>query len=95
VALGIVIYKDAKAHDMSGALWTAIAVLGPNFIGVIIYLIVRSNVEKKYNCSNCKAEVRADYNMCPSCQGVFEKVCHVCKRAVSGEVAYCPYCGTK
>lgn len=93
ITLGVVVYKDAKAHNMSAGLWTAVAVLAPNFIGVIIYLIVRSNQEKKLNCSNCHAEVKSDYNMCPNCQAVFENTCEVCKHAVNTQMAYCPYCG--
>lgn len=94
VTLGVVVYKDAKAHNMSAGLWTAVAILAPNFIGVIIYLIVRSNQEKKLNCSNCQEEVKSDYNMCPNCQAVFENTCEVCKHAVNTQMAYCPYCGT-
>lgn len=93
-ALGVVVYKDAKAHNMSAGLWAVVAVLAPNFIGVIIYLIVRSNQEKKLNCSNCNAEVKADYNVCPNCQSVFENICDVCKHAVNTQMSYCPYCGT-
>lgn len=95
ISLGVVIYKDAKAHNMSAGLWTAVAVLAPNLIGVIIYLVVRSNQEKKFNCSNCQAEVKADYNICPSCQAVFENTCEACKHAISTQMDYCPYCGTQ
>lgn len=95
IALGVVVYKDAKAHHMSAGLWTAVAILAPNFIGVIIYLVVRSNQEKIYTCSNCGVDVKEDYNMCPNCKSMFEKICHVCKRAISNDVAYCPYCGTE
>lgn len=95
IALGVVVYKDAKAHHMSAGLWTAVAILAPNFIGVIIYLVVRSNQEKIYTCSNCGVDVKEDYNMCPNCKSVFEKICHVCKRAINNDVAYCPYCGTE
>lgn len=95
VVVGIVVYKDAKAHDLNPWLWTAIAVITPNLIGVIIYLVVRSNQEKKYNCSNCNAEVKVDYNICPSCQAVFENTCEVCKHAVGSQMTYCPYCGSK
>lgn len=95
IATGIVICKDANAHGMKGGLWALIAVFGPNFIGVIIYLIVRHGVEKQYSCSNCGIRVEANYNICPSCKGTFEKMCGVCKNAVKGNMAYCPYCGNK
>lgn len=95
IVIGIVVYKDAKAHDLNPWLWMAVAVFIPNLIGVIIYLVVRSNQEKKYACSNCSAEVKGDYNVCPNCQAVFENTCEVCKHAVGSQMAYCPYCGSK
>lgn len=95
IAVGVVVYKDAKAHHLSAGLWTTVAIIAPNFIGVIIYLVVRSNQEKLYTCSNCNTEVKEDYNICPSCKSVFEKICHVCKHAIKNDVAYCPYCGTE
>ena len=95
IALGVVIFKDAKAHHMNPWGWTALVLFVPNFIGLIIYLVVRSNVEKEYSCSNCKAVVKKDYNLCPNCQAVFEKTCPSCKRAVDSQLPYCPYCGQK
>lgn len=93
IAVGRVVYKDAKAHDMNAGGWTAIAILVPNFIGLIIYLVVRNNHEKKYQCSSCKKEVKKDYNVCPNCQAVFGASCSACKHAVSEDMTYCPYCG--
>ena len=95
IALGVVVFKDAKAHNMNPWGWTALALIVPNFIGLIIYLVVRSNAEKEYSCSNCKEIVKKDYNLCPNCQAVFERTCPFCKRAVDGEHPYCPYCGQK
>lgn len=95
IALGVVVFKDAKAHSMNPWGWTALTLIVPNFIGLIIYLVVRSNIEKEYTCSNCKEIVKKDYNLCPNCQAVFERTCPFCKRAVDEEHPYCPYCGQK
>ena len=95
LVIGVVVYKDAKAHDLNPWLWMVVAVFTPNLIGVIIYLVVRSNQEKKYTCSNCNAEVKADYNVCPNCQAIFENTCEICKHALGSQMAYCPYCGAK
>ena len=43
LVIGVVVYKDAKAHDLNPWLWMVVAVFTPNLIGVIIYLVVRSN----------------------------------------------------
>ncbi len=93
--LGIVIYKDAKAYEMPAAMWTAVALLVPNMIGVIIYLVVRSSKEKNVYCSNCNTKVEKDYNICPKCKGVFEEVCQVCNKAIKEEQMICPYCGSE
>lgn len=95
IALCVVVFKDAKAHHMNPWGWTALVLFVPNFIGLIIYLVVRSNMEKEHSCSNCKEIVKKDYNLCPNCQAVFERTCPFCKRAVDGEHPYCPYCGQK
>ena len=95
VATGIVIYKDAKTHGMNGWMWAAIAVFAPNFIGVILYLIIRHGAEKQYECSKCGSEVKASYNICPNCKGVFESMCSVCNNGIKSNMAYCPYCGNE
>lgn len=93
IAIAIIVYKDAKAHHINALLWAIIASLVPNFIGVVVYLVVRSNAEKEKYCSHCKAVVDSAYNICPQCRSVFEKICPSCKHAVSKEVQICPYCG--
>lgn len=95
VALGMIIYKDAKAHGMPAGVWTLVALLIPNLIGVIIYLVVRANKEKNVYCSKCKTQVEQDYNICPQCQAIFEEVCQVCNKAIKEDQSICPYCGSE
>lgn len=95
IALGRVVYKDAKAMGMNAGLWTAVVILVPNLMGLVIYLVVRNNAKKQYHCSNCGESVKEDYNLCPNCKSLFEKICHVCKNAVKSNMTYCPYCGNK
>ena len=46
--IGIVVYKDAdKRVDCNPWLWALIAALAPSLVGVIIYLIVRSDYPLK------------------------------------------------
>lgn len=42
VMIGVYVYRDSESRGMNAPLWTLIAVLGPAFVGLIIYLIVRS-----------------------------------------------------
>ncbi|MGL4738990.1 MAG: zinc ribbon domain-containing protein [Cellulosilyticaceae bacterium] len=93
VAVGRIVYKDAKALGMNAALWTLLAVCLPNFVGVIIYLVVRSNTPKVVKCSKCQAQVKENYNVCPECGSQFTAFCEHCRKPVEIGMKCCPYCG--
>jgi RNA polymerase subunit RPABC4/transcription elongation factor Spt4 len=93
--LGIIIYKDAHIYGLPPLKWALIAVFVPNLIGLVLYLVARSKVEKELCCSNCKKPVEKDFNLCPHCSCVFENTCQVCKKALKSEFEICPYCGSQ
>ncbi|MBR1866923.1 MAG: hypothetical protein IJ801_10550 [Lachnospiraceae bacterium] len=66
VLLGVWTYRDAKSKGMNGVLWTAVVLLVPSFIGLIIYLIVR-NENHKVTCSHCNADVSGKSRYCSNC----------------------------
>ena len=66
VLLGIWTYRDAQNKGMIGILWTAVVILVPSFIGLIIYLIVRMDHDKVI-CSNCNVSVDAKNRYCSNC----------------------------
>ena len=41
VLMGVFVYRDAKARGMTPWLWTAVSVLVPFFIGLLVYLAAR------------------------------------------------------
>lgn len=43
VLIGTYVYKDAKSRNMDAFLWTLVSILMPGFLGLIIYLIIRTN----------------------------------------------------
>lgn len=46
--MGLWVYNDAKARGIeNSAIWTAIAIIVPNFIGLVIYLVVRDSKWKE------------------------------------------------
>lgn len=60
------VYRDAKSRGMNEVLWTLIVLLTPAFIGLVLYLIMRSsNSERK--CPNCSATVQEGWIVCPNC----------------------------
>lgn len=66
VLLGIWTYRDAESKGMIGILWTAVVILVPSFIGLIIYLIIRID-HNKVICSNCNMSVDAKNKYCSNC----------------------------
>lgn len=66
VLLGVWTYRDAQSRGMVGILWTAIVVLVPSYVGLIIYLIVRMD-NNKVTCSNCNMKVNSKNKFCSNC----------------------------
>lgn len=66
ILLGVWTYRDAESKGMMGILWTAIVILVPSYIGLIIYLVVRMD-NKKVTCSNCNEKVNGKNKYCSNC----------------------------
>lgn len=66
ILLGIWVYRDAQSKGMNGILWTAVVILVPSCIGLIIYLIIRME-NNKVTCSNCNTAVNGKNKFCSNC----------------------------
>ena len=95
------VYRDAERRNMNGVLWALLVFIG-NLIGLLIYLIVRSDnpfpSEKKpgsYICSNCKNSIDPNHKFCPHCGESLNDICPGCKKPVKEEWKVCPNCGNK
>lgn len=66
ILLGVWTYRDAQNKGMNGILWTAVVILVPSCIGLIIYLIVRMD-NNKVICSNCNTAVNGKEKFCSNC----------------------------
>jgi RNA polymerase subunit RPABC4/transcription elongation factor Spt4 len=93
-ALAVFTYRDARKHGMDPWMWVTIVVFVPNLIGLIIYLITRSNSQKAV-CPTCRRPVGKDFTLCPYCGSAIESKCPGCGRGVSVEWNLCPYCSAK
>lgn len=89
--IGVYVYKDAKRRSMNPVLWTLIAVLAPGFIGLIIYLIIRSNYSEK-NCPQCGKRVHESFSVCPSCGYSLKNRCPNCSMPLEPDWNICPNC---
>jgi hypothetical protein len=95
------VYRDAERRGMNGVLWALLVFIG-NLIGLLIYLIVRSDslpsqaIEpRSKTCPSCQKSVAADFAFCPHCGARMEGVCPSCGKKVEEEWKVCPHCGEK
>jgi RNA polymerase subunit RPABC4/transcription elongation factor Spt4 len=86
------INRDAKRRGMSSLLWTIMAIIIPNALGIILYFLLRKSVQSA--CPQCGHAVRPGFNFCPQCNCKLSPSCPQCQRLVEVGDVYCPYCGT-
>ena len=85
------INRDAKRRGMSTILWTILAVVIPNALGIILYFLLRLPLRSL--CPQCAHAVQTGFSFCPHCSYKLSPSCPQCKRAVGANDIYCPYCG--
>jgi RNA polymerase subunit RPABC4/transcription elongation factor Spt4 len=86
------INRDAKRRGMSPVLWTVIAILIPNALGIILYFVLRQPLRSA--CPQCGYGVQKEFNFCPRCNCKLSPSCPQCQRIIGLTDVYCPYCGT-
>lgn len=91
IGVGIYVYRDAKGRRMNGGLWALIAIFAPCFMGLIVYLLVRSNYSD-LRCPRCAASIREEFVACPNCGAKLRPSCHKCGVAVEQSWKVCPMC---
>jgi len=87
------IFGDAKRRGMRYVMWTLLAIFVPDFIGVIIYFILRDPLPA--DCPSCHSRVPAKFTFCPQCGNPLSPYCPQCGKSVERAWANCGYCGTK
>jgi RNA polymerase subunit RPABC4/transcription elongation factor Spt4 len=85
------VYRDASRRGLNPWLWATVATFVPNLIGVIIYLIMRTQVSRA--CVSCGKGIKADFKVCPYCGETQEHLCPKCEATVAVEWKVCPHCG--
>jgi len=104
------VYRDAERRGMNGVLWALLVLIG-NIIGLLIYLIIRSDnlpaprddtespdvseSQATITCPNCQKPVGIDSAFCPLCGTRLQKVCPGCGKPVEESWVACPLCGEK
>ncbi|MDH4217779.1 MAG: zinc ribbon domain-containing protein [Candidatus Aminicenantes bacterium] len=95
------VYRDAERRGMNGVLWGLLVFIG-NLVGLLIYLIVRSNnvpapksVQASQTCPHCQIPLSPHYIFCPTCGTRLQSVCSKCQKPVEKDWQVCPHCGEK
>jgi len=86
------VYADAKQRGMRYVMWTWLAALVPNAIGVILYFLLRDPLPAP--CPKCGEVALGVFAFCPKCGTVLKPACAHCQRAVERGWTHCAYCGT-
>ncbi|MFC2165040.1 zinc ribbon domain-containing protein [Acidobacteriota bacterium] len=93
------VYRDAEHRGMNGVLWALLVFLG-NLVGLLIYLILRSDSARTsreepplQNCPKCQNSVSAGFAYCPHCGSPMQNVCSACGKKIEESWKACPYCG--
>ena len=62
------VYLDAKSRGINPLPWVLLVIfISPNFIGLIIYALVRPKNRNEDKCASCGASIPADSQYCPRC----------------------------
>ncbi len=95
ILVPIIIAKDAKSRGMDYWMWAFIATFAPNFIGIIVYFIVRAKkpLQKSF-CAACGKPLQDEFTLCPYC-GNTQYSCKNCGKHLEHDWKVCPYCGTQ
>ena len=103
--IGVIVwvYRDAERRNMNGVLWALLVFFG-NLIGLLIYLIVRSDSRPAAQaqpkdagapCPSCQKPAAGGYAYCPHCGATLRTVCPNCAKPVEKDWKACPHCGKK
>jgi hypothetical protein len=87
------IYGDARRRSMRYVMWTWLAALIPNAIGIILYFVLREPIP--VHCCQCGAVMQAGFAFCPLCGCGTAPACVQCKRITQAGWSHCAYCGAK
>ena len=81
-------------------MWALLVLIG-NLIGLIIYLIIRTDARPRIprqdtpTCPGCQKPVKDDFAFCPGCGQVLKPQCPKCQTEIREEWKICPHCGAK
>lgn len=85
------VYADARQRGMRYVMWTWLAILVPNAVGIILYFVLRDPIPNY--CTRCGAAAKQNYAFCPNCGNTIAPECPQCHRVTQQGWTHCAYCG--
>ncbi len=92
IAASRFVYVDARRRGMNPVLWTLVVIFVPYFVGLVVYLVVRSPLP--LHCQFCNAIVNQNMSFCPQCGTVLKKQCANCLVSLEVSDRFCSNCGS-
>lgn len=92
IAVLVWVYRDAERRRMNGALWALLVFFG-NLIGLIIYLIVRSDHPLPETSPTAPPGSAPPAATPAATAQAAPEACPTCDKPVSVGYTYCPHCG--
>jgi hypothetical protein len=99
IAIIVWVYRDAERRGMNGVLWALLVFIG-NLIGLIIYLIIRTeempvarSAPADRTCPGCGDPVNNRFVFCPACGRRLHNICPGCGKPAEANWKVCPHCG--
>ena len=83
----------ARRRGLNAWLWTLVAILTPNALGIIFFYVYVWRLPLQAVCTSCKRPTRAGSQFCASCGARLTAGCSGCGKAVEPADAYCVSCG--
>lgn len=65
-ALGVWTYRDAKAKGLDAGIWTAIVIMVPNLLGLLLYFVI-GRKQQKAICRQCGQKTELGKPFCSGC----------------------------
>jgi hypothetical protein len=86
------VHVDAKRRGMRYVMWTLLAIFIQNFIGIILYFVMRDPMPTP--CPKCGKLSAQSFTFCPDCGTELMRTCRVCHKKLGPGWSNCAYCGT-
>ena len=85
------VYGDTRRRGMPRVVWTVVAAMAPNALGLIAYFLLRGPLLRP--CPACGTLAQPGFAFCPRCGAPLARTCGACRGALEPGWSHCARCG--